>query len=643
MNQYLSMVADYIDRPSTDYALLINGEWGSGKTHFIDAVVHPYLIEKNIRLIYISLNGTTSTEEISKQIYFETSFLSNGNIKKIRETSLAKQMNQYIKITHNVTSIFGFTNTSNNIIDYEELINMKENTVLCFDDLERCEINIIELLGYINRFVEQDQIKTLIIGNEQEMKDMNVDRNKELKTLTAVISLAASRELKKDIDIQTESSSLFFEQKTYDIIKEKLIGKTILYSPDLQTVIKEIVEEYNDKEVEYYEFLKSKFDSILWVLEKSKRKNIRILKRSLDDFKRVFHVLIKLDETSDDNKVLYQYFIPSLIIGIEYRSDLQKKEILSSLATQRLLPSSFILNGNPITTLFADYLKGFHEPYEFYVSRTVSQYIISNLLNEKELVKEAKIISNKHANEAKNNDFNTLFEITDNFLDLENDFFMNYIQDVEDKLKKGVYPLEYLPRIFYQFHLFNEYALLSMTDQEIEEIFLEGISNSSKSEKETDRYQMWQLEDFSFKYEIIRSKVNKKIYQLESKKLKSELDSTINLLPDNVNEFTEKYYNLVKKKKGHKALLQYIDITYFFDKLIRLSNKDLGKIRQLYSSIYSFSSTSDDYKKDLPHLEKLIELLKDQSQKISGITLLQFELLIEELEEKVEVLKKTTD
>ena len=51
----------------------------------------------------------------------------------------------------------------------EDLLNTKDY-ILIFDDLERCSINIINLLGYINFFVEHQSYKVILIANEKELK-----------------------------------------------------------------------------------------------------------------------------------------------------------------------------------------------------------------------------------------------------------------------------------------------------------------------------------------------------------------------------------------------------------------------------------------------------------------------------------------
>ena len=62
-NKIEEQVKAYIDRPNTDYAVLINGEWGTGKTYFITNVIDwKELCGIDKKIIYISLNGLSSLQ-----------------------------------------------------------------------------------------------------------------------------------------------------------------------------------------------------------------------------------------------------------------------------------------------------------------------------------------------------------------------------------------------------------------------------------------------------------------------------------------------------------------------------------------------------------------------------------------------------
>ena len=68
------------------------------------------------------------------------------------------------------------------IINYADFFST-DDKILCFDDLERANVDVIDILGYINNFVEHDHIKTIIICNEKELSTKLKSSNIEMKTL----------------------------------------------------------------------------------------------------------------------------------------------------------------------------------------------------------------------------------------------------------------------------------------------------------------------------------------------------------------------------------------------------------------------------------------------------------------------------
>lgn len=48
---------------------------------------------------------------------------------------------------------------------------MKGRRILIFDDLERANIDVKELYGYINRFVEHNRFKVIVVCNSTEITD----------------------------------------------------------------------------------------------------------------------------------------------------------------------------------------------------------------------------------------------------------------------------------------------------------------------------------------------------------------------------------------------------------------------------------------------------------------------------------------
>ena len=122
---------------------------------------------KKYTTIYMSLYGISNLEEISKKIFMETSHLMNKNLRKYMESNGQTTIPEYAKTGIDMANFFGNA-TNGNKVDYSDFFST-DDKVLCFDDLERANVDVIDILGYINNFVEHDHIKTIIICNEKEL------------------------------------------------------------------------------------------------------------------------------------------------------------------------------------------------------------------------------------------------------------------------------------------------------------------------------------------------------------------------------------------------------------------------------------------------------------------------------------------
>ena len=247
-NKHIEEYLDYYfdGKKKFEYAVLLNGAWGSGKTWF----VKQYLEKKKDqgkKICYVSLNGITKTSLIDEAIF--------KSIHPILGSQGAKLAGQILKGTLKATirvDLDGDSKSDGNIsggipkIELPDYLKINDNFILVFDDLERCELKKEEVLGYINYFVEQDNIKTLIVSNEDEIKD-NDD---------------------------------------YAIKKEKLIGATFSYTEDQNLAIKSIFEEVSNGELK--ELLIAKIDLITQTFNQVGYKNLRSFKQAVFDFERFY-------------------------------------------------------------------------------------------------------------------------------------------------------------------------------------------------------------------------------------------------------------------------------------------------------------------------------------------------------------------
>ena len=267
---FVQEVEYYCKQENTSGALLVNGNWGSGKTYFFENVL-PQLpwFYSNTSIISISLFGITSREILDKKLK-EKYILKNISIPEVSQGKKGILLNTKYALTKFLTetdikltekdvslkSLFGaaqvFAGAWDNLVQIPPRDKLGK-VILIFDDLERCPMNMEELLGAINAYVEGSEIKTILIANE--------DYIKEKETTNQI----------------------------YTIMKEKLVCRTIRYSPDFIDVVKKVIEDYKTIDHNYISFLKTQEVYLIQFLQN--HKNIRVLKSTIQDFERFYRVI----------------------------------------------------------------------------------------------------------------------------------------------------------------------------------------------------------------------------------------------------------------------------------------------------------------------------------------------------------------
>lgn len=273
----------------TTGALLLTGDWGSGKTYHIKKYIFP-LIEKTTDFspIIVSLYGETDKNNIAQKVLFAY-FDSKGKNVNLGTGTIAKNVKNlseaipYIKKFIDVEKlILGTGENIFRLIPHDKLL-------ICFDDIERMsdKINVDDFLGIINDLVENKGCKVLLIANETEIKN-----------------------------------GITF--------KEKTIEKTVHFIPNLSEIYDSIVNDYSDSNFKTFLFNHKDFfiqtltalteDTQLNKELKKSFSNIRTLKFALEHFKVAFEMLV---ETNEINELLLaqlrNLWIFTLSISIEFR------------------------------------------------------------------------------------------------------------------------------------------------------------------------------------------------------------------------------------------------------------------------------------------------------------------------------------
>lgn len=150
----LTFIEEYLDSKLTTRAVLITAPWGSGKTHFFKNSIVPLIVGKGLKSVYVSLNGISTIEEIETQILLQI---------------LPKNMRT--KFVTNAINIFSRRVLKAELNEIAGGLRLKsiKSSVICYDDLERCELKPSKLWGFINYDIEHSATKTIIMSNDDKV------------------------------------------------------------------------------------------------------------------------------------------------------------------------------------------------------------------------------------------------------------------------------------------------------------------------------------------------------------------------------------------------------------------------------------------------------------------------------------------
>lgn len=344
--EIIGIVFDYLDECVYDYAVMLDGGWGYGKTYFIKNKLIPEIEKTNTRVenahnqtrknkikckrkvVYVSLYGIRDTNEISNQIFL-----------RILEFSMGKNGKYLPVVGVGITALtekFGVSSlTKGNVSEVLSGFAEFQNYVFIFDDLERCSIPINEVLGYINNLVEQNSIKVIIVANQSEIGSLFSQENLELKylfasqksvdfdiTANSPFSGKPKDNSSEKLDLNTLKnlvSYIFEENELYNQIKEKLIGKTIHYHPELKEIVPFVIKKC-DKENSINDLIEPIIPQIIEILIKEDHYNIRTLQFTVLFINKNL-ALLKDEKISDEIKkrLLEEVLIAALKVAINFK------------------------------------------------------------------------------------------------------------------------------------------------------------------------------------------------------------------------------------------------------------------------------------------------------------------------------------
>lgn len=252
LNQFILY---YFKDNRTKSAIMLTGDWGTGKSYYIQNELIPFLKEKtkdSNSCIVVSLYGLKSVNEISKSLYLESrmQFLANGSEKLETGKFVVKT------VVKGVTSFLGIdiSKSEEELQKLYQSVNLDSKLVI-FEDIERSKIDIIDLLGYIYNLVEEDNIKVLLVANEDDiLKYQDSDPDDKGNTYK----------------IPTENTVAYLKAK------EKTISDTIHFNGNFNSAIHNIIKSYGNPMLTKYAE-KERIENIVSIMYMLKNFNLRFL------------------------------------------------------------------------------------------------------------------------------------------------------------------------------------------------------------------------------------------------------------------------------------------------------------------------------------------------------------------------------
>lgn len=619
MEELVESILDYVRADYTDYAIMINGEWGSGKTYFWNNKVKNKIESININgkqytTIYMSLYGISNLEDISKKIFIETTQLMDKNMKKYMNSHDKSSIPEYAKTGLDMAHFFGVTQNSDKI-DYASFF-ATDDKVLCFDDLERANVDVIDILGYINNFVEHDHIKTIIICNEKELATKLKSSNLEMKTFIATYLLDKEGNL-LDADkpmvekIREKIEYVFDKANDYERIKEKLIGETFEYAPRFNYIINGLLMRY-ESNPDLIRFLREHTTLITNTFVKSGTRNLRILKHALNDFKKVFENVNKFYPNTN-LRVLQTMLIFTIAVSFEIKAGKITKDkfvnINSNEEYKAILVSSRVLMDNRqfyIKEFDNNYYFNFKSDYRFF--KFIEIYVRTRIFDMKAFKNDMEMII-KTIDTEKLPGYKRL--LTEEYWKISDEQFPVIIEEVLENVKEGKLKLIEIVKLFGYYSYFSRRGLIDYDMKQVKDIFISGMNISfNKSEfcenidEELSRTGIDIGDDMLDILEYFH-KLNDK---LEEKMHREKADEIFKCIPMKMELFYDKF----AKECMDKPILNHYDPHQMFQRITCASNEDVVMIKEML--VDRATKYQDKLEVELEFFKKLKRIVDDYAK-----------------------------
>lgn len=591
-DKLINIVTDYLLEDRYTQAILIDGKWGTGKTFFVKEKLIPNLKNdsslKYTNIYYLSLYDIKDLNELTNKIYltlFENFFKNKFGEK--RGKNITNKLNLFSKAINiglnalNNSNILGFNITKDDLPKFEDLIDLK-NISLFLDDVERCKIDINELLSFINTLTEQNNIKVVLIANEEEINYTQFYNNLPEKYMLTLNEKIDFNKLSTDNNQKKEQLDkeqlidrvhyLFSIKDLYTKTKEKTIMITIKYNPNFEDLYDTIVEKYCRNKQLQKRLLKYK-STILNIFKQKKHTNIRTLIFGIISIEKLYPILSSISYTPKKylNKEIYNCLKSTFILAIKIKSKHINNLNYDNITDSQYIDNSFIF-----------------------------EFMLYHHLDENK-IKENLIYKIKHKNLA----FNKLQYYS--YLKSDEEVYF-YLKQLYNELTSSIYPIKEYPSII------SRLLKLKSIGFTIDLKIYQNCMIDKIDSEENISFDI--LENFN---------KNARIYNITSntyiKNLKKSILNKLTYLPQAF--FLNKWDNdIITYFKEHqhifylfKEFLSLINIDMIIKKLIKADKNEVSNFSTVLYIFYHIDNANEYFTNDLDSINYLLNKLRKNTSR----------------------------
>ena len=609
--QIIDEILRYLHDDSYNYAVLIDGEWGSGKTYFVNNTLTKIIekqesdLETSRKVQYISLYGCKAISDVQENIAW--SFAEDAR-KVIQDKNNFGTTGQ--KVSNNI--LLSSKKIGNAILKkflpniplYEiasDWLNLG-SFIFVFDDLERCDCPINEIFGFLNELVEHENTKVILIANEKELSGIAEIQYLELQyslTLNDRIiwptpntssfwAVRSSNSTHISLDEMERRRKLLFPVKeansNYRKIREKLIGVTLKYEPNISLIISEILKS-SKYDPSIKDMLEKKKEAFSLEMQNRNHKNLRTFQFFLS---KVSYLLEKLSDINTDSEYL----------------DIIKEHIISETFYQAI---KFKSNDQPSQTMYTQLKKEQEAKFQ-----SIKHYIESGTYDYK-LFKD-NVLNLQKELQAQIPDDDPYYLIYQQYYLQSQDWCEDQLERVFQRLNENKYPIAFYGKIITSIQRLIDLGFDDEYMNRTKQLMLANITKMN--EVKLIDSDLWYIENKQTKAKVteVITDINHAI------KEHSEIVSRENvgdiLKSDNWINRLENYSNPNQNRYVQDmSVFSKAPPEQWLNLLHKASPRDIDDFRHWLGDLYPEDTTRKNYSEDADTIKKILTGLESIEEK----------------------------